>query len=625
MAELPEMIGKYKIDSLVAKGGMGAVYKAIHPTLRRYVILKKLTIRGNAAITERFKREARILLDFKHANIVHFFDYFKEGNSHYIVLEYVDGMSLDKLIQKRRYLSGPLALLIFLDACKALKYAHDSGVIHRDIKPANILISKKGAVKLADFGIAASENELDDGLTKEGMTLGTPSYMPPEQFENTKNVDKRADIYAMGIMLYEIVSGRKPYPGNLAPDTILMIQKGRHVPIRKINPDVPPLVSDLIRKMIRPNPRKRYQDLAPVIRKVERYLARFNVADIQKALTDSINTDLKEEPVFKMRRKKRMVIIPAAVLAIALAGGILAAERSGYLYKWLLPSRYAPLQVSFRIPKSHIDSRDVLLLARLYRNDREDIPEVENAELEFRLQPGADTETYHTFITKQLVLPPGSYRLKLFTGQRLYWESFELFSFTQLAASGNSGNLVDLLYDRIETQPLAVRLNASDAVSGKTPAVPVRLLVQLDGRWQEAATVDSSKLRTGRVQRFRAEAEGYYPELFSLLIGSWQKELVLKANLMPLPGTLQILEAPHDVRLQINGSSTVMGAGEHIQWFSTKEYRGGEASWDLPSGTWSLSASYRSSTSERSITVKPGNFVRIRIETKDGGLYIKEE
>src|SRR5574344_1743568 len=126
------MIGKYKIVSLVAKGGMGAVYKAVHPSLRRYVIIKKLTIRGNASIIERFKREAQILLDCNDPHIVHLFDYFKEGNSHYIVLEFVDGMSLDVLLKKRRYLSGPLALHIFMDACKALKYAHDNGVIHRD-------------------------------------------------------------------------------------------------------------------------------------------------------------------------------------------------------------------------------------------------------------------------------------------------------------------------------------------------------------------------------------------------------------------------------------------------------------------------------------------------------------
>jgi serine/threonine protein kinase len=127
MAELPEFIGKYKIESLVARGGMGAVLKALHPTLKRHVVLKKLTIRGSSAIAERFKREARILIEFQHDNVVRVFDHFKEGSSHYMVLEYVDGLSLDQLLKKQRFLSSELSLTIFAEACKALSYAHGKG------------------------------------------------------------------------------------------------------------------------------------------------------------------------------------------------------------------------------------------------------------------------------------------------------------------------------------------------------------------------------------------------------------------------------------------------------------------------------------------------------------------
>ena len=132
MAKIPTKIGKYVITNKVAEGGMGAVYKGVHPTLNRDVILKKLTLSDDNHIIERFKREARIMMDFKNDNIVDVYDHFKAGGSYYIVLEFVDGMALDELIKKERYLSNDMALLIFLECCKALSYAHKNNVVHRD-------------------------------------------------------------------------------------------------------------------------------------------------------------------------------------------------------------------------------------------------------------------------------------------------------------------------------------------------------------------------------------------------------------------------------------------------------------------------------------------------------------
>ena len=133
------------------------------------------------------------MLDLRNDNIVQVYDHFKEGNYYYIAMEYVDGIALDRLVHKRRYLSNEAAILIFTEVCKGLKYAHDRHIIHRDIKPANVLISKYGEVKLTDFGIATSKEDERFGLTRAGTTLGTPAYMPPEQIVNSKNVDKRAE------------------------------------------------------------------------------------------------------------------------------------------------------------------------------------------------------------------------------------------------------------------------------------------------------------------------------------------------------------------------------------------------------------------------------------------------
>jgi serine/threonine protein kinase len=183
MAKIPDKIDKYPIEALVATGGMGAVYRGVHPTLERSVIIKKLTLRGDKSLAERFRREARILMDFRHDHIVDVFDHFTQGRSNYIVMEYVDGLSVKELLEHERYLDGAVAARILLYTARALAYAHRKGVIHRDIKPANILLSRDGDVKLADFGIASNPDAGDDTLTADGATLGTPAYMAPEQFE----------------------------------------------------------------------------------------------------------------------------------------------------------------------------------------------------------------------------------------------------------------------------------------------------------------------------------------------------------------------------------------------------------------------------------------------------------
>ena len=287
MAE-SETIGKYKNCTKIAAGGMGAVYLATHPELKRKVVIKKLTLRnGGAAIRERFKREARILSDLSSPYVVRMFDYFTEGRANYIVLEYVEGMSLDRLIEKQTVLPPQLAMLILQDACLGLKNAHSKGVVHRDIKPGNILMSKRGEIKLADFGIASDEKEsesvsasskdktasldataVSSAITMAGSTLGTPAYMSPEQLTDSSSVDNRADIYSLGVMLYEMVTGTKPYAGDMAPSTIARIKKGNYIPPRKINSKIPRQVSSLINKMMKPNPAKRFQSIEPVISRI---------------------------------------------------------------------------------------------------------------------------------------------------------------------------------------------------------------------------------------------------------------------------------------------------------------------------------------------------------------------
>ena len=621
----PETIGKYKIQGLIAKGGMGAVYKAMHPTLKRNVILKKLTIRGNTAITERFKREAQILLDFNDPHIVHLFDYFKEGSSHYIVLEYVDGMSLDVLLKKRRYLSGALSLFVFLDACKALKYAHDHGVIHRDIKPGNILISRKGAVKLADFGIAAVEQTDEQDLTKEGVTLGTASYMPPEQFKNSKNVDKRADIYAMGVMLYEMVSGKRPFPGNFAPDTLLSIQKGRYTPIKKINPETPPVIARLIRKMIRPNPKRRYRNMGAIIRIVENYLKRLPVDSLRESLVQCITNQKYEEPVFKPRKKKRLVALSLAAGMVLLAAAGCWAWSQGLVHRIFLAKSYGAVQFKIRIPETVKEPGDILLTASIFVHDREEFPPATEKDIVFSCHKDTSGPSGYRFESNTVYLKPGMYRAKITAEQRIYWQSFTLESLAERETRGSAIYPVEISFDRVTPQPLLVRTEAFDAVTNRILTSATQYSVLRGNNWIPLQTLLPGDLMTGQVLKFRADQDGYYPEIFSLKIAPYQTELVLRANLIPLPGTLS-LEAPAgSYRIFLNGSETIVRGGEIMIRETLEGYSGGPKSWDIPSGRYDFEIISGERILQSRIDIVPGETTRLIVRDTDGLLLLYKE
>ena len=625
MAVFPEKIGKYEIESLVAKGGMGAVFKALHPTLKRHVIIKKLTLRGSSTIAERFKREARILMDFKNDYIVRVFDHFKEGSSHYIVLEYVDGMSLDQLIKRQRSLSSELALVIFLDACRALQYAHGMGVIHRDIKPGNILISKKGEVKLADFGIASSEEDDESGLTKEGMTLGTPSYMPPEQIENSKNVDRRADIYAMGIMLYEMVTGKKPYPGNFAPDTVLLIQKGRYRAARKMNPRVHPFVDKLIRKLIKPDPRKRYQSMDEVIRVIEKYLRRYPVDSIRGVLVDLLADKCKDEPRYRAVPRKKFLLVAILALMAAIGAGGYYAWTEGLLYRYLAPDRYGEIRVVVRVPKAQAEAEDIELRARLFVNDGKDFPEVPDARIVLTRMATEAADPFHSFVSNRVYLKPGSYRLKLLADQDLYWESFYVKPYALAREDGEAATVLQFrLEDRLP-RPLAVIPEAHDALSGAPLGDAASFEVYLRGDWRPLAGLAAGELTSGNVWKFRVQAEGYFPEIFSLRITNVQNRLRLYARLVPLPGKLAVDASGGEYSLTLNGSETVVLGGQEMPQGKIGKAPEGRSEWSLPAGSYELAASRGGNRGAVGFTLAPGGTVRVRVSTEDGNILLKSE
>jgi predicted Ser/Thr protein kinase len=256
--EVAKLFPQLEILGFIGKGGMGAVYKARQPALDRLVALKILPAQtvGGPAFAERFNREARALAKLNHPNIVAIYEFGQAGGLSFFVMEFVDGLNLRQLEQAGK-LSPREALQIVPQICEALQFAHDEGIVHRDIKPANILLDKKGRVKIADFGIAKiMGSEPQPTLTETRGVLGTPQYMAPEQVEKPQAVDHRADIFSLGVVFYEMLTGELPL-GKFAPPSSRM---GVQVDVR---------LDEVVLRSLEKEPGRRYQHASQVKTAVE--------------------------------------------------------------------------------------------------------------------------------------------------------------------------------------------------------------------------------------------------------------------------------------------------------------------------------------------------------------------
>ena len=255
--QLAEKFPQLEILELVGSGGMGAVYKARQPGLDRLVALKILPqeVGGDSAFAERFTREARAMARLGHPNVVSVYDFGQADGLYYFVMEFVDGANLRETIEAGR-LRSEEALAIVPQICDALQFAHDEGIVHRDIKPENILIDKKGRVKIADFGLAKLLGKApgDLTLTGTGQVMGTPHYMAPEQMEKPLKVDHRVDIYSLGVVFYEMLTGELPI-GRFAP------------PSKKVEVDV--RLDEVVLRALENEPERRYQHASEVKTDVE--------------------------------------------------------------------------------------------------------------------------------------------------------------------------------------------------------------------------------------------------------------------------------------------------------------------------------------------------------------------
>ncbi len=264
-------LGKYKLLGLLGSGGMCSVYLAEHTLLRQPRAIKVLP-KGRVADTsylDRFYREGRAVAALGHPNIVRVYDIDREGDNHYLVMEYVEGLNLYDLVKKKGPLNYREATDYILQAAIGLQHAHDAKLVHRDVKPANLLVTSGEIVKVLDLGLALfREEEYSVTMAHHEKVLGTADYLAPEQAVNSHEVDHRADIYGLGCSLYYLLTGKPPFPEGTLAQRIAMHQTQEPTPIEEYRPDCPIALLQACQTMMRKDRRLRFQNCREVAKQL---------------------------------------------------------------------------------------------------------------------------------------------------------------------------------------------------------------------------------------------------------------------------------------------------------------------------------------------------------------------
>jgi serine/threonine protein kinase len=288
----PELLDhpRYRIVRLLGVGGMGEVYQAEHRLMERPVALKVISpqLTRNPLVVERFRLEVRAAARLSHPNIVTAHDAEQAGDLHFLVMEYVEGISLARLVEKR----GPLPVIqachCVRQAALGLAHAHEQGMVHRDVKPQNLMLTRKGQVKILDFGLArlAEEAGPQTGkghLTMLGTVLGTPDYIAPEQVKDSRTVDVRADIYSLGCTLYFLLTGRVPFPSGSAVEKALAHCDMQPRSLTELRDSIPPELTVIVEQMMAKDPSQRYQSAAEVAQALAPFLRAGSGAKVKPA------------------------------------------------------------------------------------------------------------------------------------------------------------------------------------------------------------------------------------------------------------------------------------------------------------------------------------------------------
>jgi serine/threonine protein kinase/tetratricopeptide (TPR) repeat protein len=323
--------GRYQIIEELGKGGMGKVYKAQDTEIKEKVALKLLKpeIAGDKKTIERFQNELRFARKISHRNVCRMYDLNKEEGSYYITMEYVPGEDLKGMIRMMGQLGAGKSISIAKQVCEGLAEAHRLGVVHRDLKPSNIMIDKEGDARIMDFGIARSVK--GKGITGAGVMIGTPEYMSPEQAE-VKEVDQRSDIYSLGVILYEMVTGRVPFEGETPLGIAMKHKSEAPKDPREINAQIPDDLSKVILRCMEKDKEKRYQSAREV---------RSELKNIEKGIPTTERVVPKKKPTtskeITVSFSLKKIFIPTLVFIVLIIAGVIGLK--------MLPQRQASIAV----------------------------------------------------------------------------------------------------------------------------------------------------------------------------------------------------------------------------------------------------------------------------------------
>lgn len=323
---------------LIATGGMAQIFRARQPALDRYIAVKRLKeeLLGNPEAKERFRREAKALASVLHQNIAHVYDFVETNRESYILMEYIDGIDLSDVIAKLGHIPSEIAASILIGVSKGVNYIHDHRLIHRDIKPSNIRLTSRGEVKLMDFGIVMDID--NESLTRPGMMVGSPCYLSPEQVLGD-TLTSQADIFLLGICLYEMLTGAKPFIEGDGETVFQKIRDVRFRPVRSVQPQVPSVMEKIVHRCLKKSLEKRYATVQELIGDLEAFVGPMASAHTDEVILHFLDHEtlvtpsvpLTEIKKAKEPKKKKRVVWPWVLLLMAglLAAGCYYAFRYG--------------------------------------------------------------------------------------------------------------------------------------------------------------------------------------------------------------------------------------------------------------------------------------------------------